>query len=471
MDSHLIEANFDGLVGPTHHFGGLGVGNLASQSHGGHVARPRAAAIQGIEKMRLVASLGVAQAILPPQQRPDLRMLQRLGLDEFGLDKFGVGGNHAQVLRAAYEASPRLLSAAWSASSMWAANAATVSAAPACRDGRTHLTIANLSSSLHRSLEPAQTLKLFRRIFHDDSFVIHPPLPHCVSLRDEGAANHMRLTDHSGKRGIDIFVYGSDSLDGHKSNDSIAPSRFFPRQGLDTSKAIARLHRLDKNSTFFLKQHPAAIDAGAFHNDVVAVSHHNIWLHHQLAYEADAETFERIEQRFTELTGEPLLRYEINSDALPLQDAVNSYLFNGQILSRRDDHSMTIVCPAQVQETPAALAVVKQLIAGEGPITDFRIVDLRESMNNGGGPACLRLRVPMSEAQWQSLPPGVRFTDTLADRLCEIVERHYPETLSLDDLLDADLIDVSRRAVHAIRQAVGFHDAEPRDAGTRDLLR
>lgn len=465
MDANLIEANFDGLVGPTHHFGGLGVGNLASQSHGGHVAKPRGAAIQGIEKMRLVASLGVAQAILPPQHRPDLRMLQRLGLDTFGLDQFGVGGNHAQVLRAAYEASPRLLSAACSASSMWAANAATVSAAPACRDGKTHLTIANLSSSLHRSLEPSQTLKLFRRIFHENSFVVHPPLPHCVSLRDEGAANHMRLTDRNGTRGIDIFVYGSDSLDGHKSNDAIAPSRFFPRQGLDASKAIARLHRLDMSSTFFLKQHPAAIDAGAFHNDVVAVSHHNIWLHHQLAYEADDATFNRIEQRFTELTGESLLRHEISSDELPLQDAVNSYLFNGQILSRRDDHSMTIVCPAQVQETPAALAVVKQLIAGEGPITDFRSVDLRESMNNGGGPACLRLRVPMSEAQWQSLPPGVRFTDTLADRLCEIVERHYPETLSLDDLLESDLIDVSRRATHAIRHALGLHDAGLHDAG------
>ena len=76
---NLTEVQVDRLVGPTHHFGGLGVGNVASQSHGGHKSNPAAAATQGLDKMRLVAGMGVPQVVLPPQPRPDLRYLRSLG--------------------------------------------------------------------------------------------------------------------------------------------------------------------------------------------------------------------------------------------------------------------------------------------------------------------------------------------------------------------------------------------------------
>lgn len=442
-----IDVNFDSVVGPTHHFGGLGVGNLASREHRGQVARPRAAALQGVEKMRRCVRLGSWQAILPPQRRPLLEMLPRLGF---------VASQRGESLQRAAAEAPQWLSAIWSASSMWTANAATVSPGCACADGKTHLTIANLSSSFHRSLEAEQTLEHFRAVFQDPSFVIHPPLPSAVSLRDEGAANHMRLTDLHGSRGVDVFVYGSD--DAEKS----LGKRFLARQSLEASRTVARLHRLDPRSTFYLRQHPDAIDAGAFHNDVVATSHQNVWLHHQDAYLDADETITAIEKRFEAVTGEPLNRIVISNSDVPRHDAVRSYLFNSQLLSRENDScSMTMLCPQQVREVPSTRDQVESLIHQINPLDACEFVELRESMHNGGGPACLRLRVPMTEGQWSNLPEKSRWSESLADQLCETIQRHYPETLEFAELVNGDCIERSVRAVTAVQQVLGFNPRWP----------
>lgn len=444
QSEYWIEANFDSIVGPTHHFAGLGVGNLASRSHRDQVARPRAAALQGIEKMRRCVRLGSRQAILPPQQRPALEMLRRLGFE---------ADDTAQLLRTAAAEAPHWLHAVWSASSMWTANAATVSPSSACADGKAHITIANLSSSLHRSLEADQTFKRFRSIFRNPSFIIHPPLPTAVGLRDEGAANHMRLTDATGARGVDVFVYGSSGSDGSP------PTRFFARQSFEASRAVARLHRLDPRSTFYLRQHPDAIDAGAFHNDVVATNHLNVWLHHEGAYWNAEETIASIEKRFESVTGEALIRHEVRHASVSRHDVVQSYLFNGQLLSHEHEpRSMTMLCPEQVREIPATQNLAQTLPSQVGPLDACEFVDLRESMNNGGGPACVRLRAPLTEAQWLSLPEKVRWSENAADELCEAIERHYPETLAFADLVNVDLIEQSQRAVNAIERVLGLTD-------------
>ena len=118
-----VEVNFDGLIGPTHNYAGLSPGNVPSLSNAGAESRPREAALQGLAKMRRVRDLAwdgqgqPPQGVLVPQQRPDLGLLRRLGFT----------GDDARVLESAAEASPTVLAACWSASSMWAANAATVS--------------------------------------------------------------------------------------------------------------------------------------------------------------------------------------------------------------------------------------------------------------------------------------------------------------------------------------------------------
>ncbi|MEE9452218.1 MAG: N-succinylarginine dihydrolase, partial [Gammaproteobacteria bacterium] len=127
------EVNFDGIVGPTHHYGGLAADNVASKKHALQISNPKAAAKQGLEKMTFLIRLGLKQALLPPHERPNLAFLKRLGFS----------GTPEKILCNAFKADPKLLTAVYSASSMWAANAATVSPSVDCKDRRIHVTPAN----------------------------------------------------------------------------------------------------------------------------------------------------------------------------------------------------------------------------------------------------------------------------------------------------------------------------------------
>lgn len=246
----LVEINFDGLIGPSHNYAGLSPGNLAATRNAGAIAHPRAAALQGIAKMRANLDLGLMQGMLLPHPRPDHRWLESLS--------------------ATYADAPQHLRAqALSASAMWAANAATVSPAPDTRDGRCHLSVANLVTMPHRSHEWPATLAQLRVAFADPAFMVHPPVP--APFGDEGAANHMRLCEGHGSAGIEVFVYG----------ESGGP--FPARQHRDASEAIARAHGLDPARTLFVRQSDSAIAAGAFHNDVVAVANERVLFAHEQA--------------------------------------------------------------------------------------------------------------------------------------------------------------------------------------------
>jgi succinylarginine dihydrolase len=429
MTTDLIEVNFDGLVGPTHHYGGLGVGNLASMEHEGLSSNPQAAALQGIEKIKLVASLAdpnrVVSAVLPPQMRPNIEWLRC----------FGFSGSDAEVLQMAGRQAPRLLYAAWSASAMWTANAATVSPAPDCADDRLHLTVANLYSSLHRSLEHADTFATLSQLFLDrDRFCVHEAIPGGHAARDEGAANHMRLSgignnDSSQHPAIEIFVHGS--------NESSSGTRFFARQSIVACHAIARLHQLCSENTFFLQQHPAAVDAGAFHNDVVATSCGNVLIYHEKAFLDAGQELEKISKRYQQLHGAPLRLIEILESRVSLEVAVKSYLFNSQLIVTSPDGDMTLVCPSQCAEAANVLAEIEAIIAGDNPITAVQYADLHESMWNGGGPACLRLRVTLSGQDRLRMHQGVFWSDSLETKLTAFIKRHYRDRVTSEDLVDA----------------------------------
>jgi succinylarginine dihydrolase len=428
------EINVDGLVGPTHHYGGLGVGNLASQEHAGQCSHPRAAALEGVRKAALVASWGVPQYLLLPPARPRLDWLEQLALD------VGETDDWEQV----WHTAPEAFSAALSSAFMWAANAATVSAAGDCSDRRLHITPANLISSWHRSAEAderrVQLSQFFKNLPH---CTVHSPLPAIVPLRDEGAANHMRLCDASLKIGLNIFVYG-DAGDNHITSKL----HFLPRQTRASCEAIARRHRLDPERTFFLQQHPEAISAGAFHNDVVATSHEHLLIHHQLAFvDAEAE-LTRLEHTFQQCTGQRLQRIEIPADELPLEEAVRSYFFNSQIITPRlvsqttTTPRMVLISPRQCQELAITQRWVQSLVnASDNPIDEVCFVTLEQSMAGGGGPACLRLRVPLPEADLEHLPSALRLDSRLQEKLEQFIERWYPETLRLSDLFEQQLFE------------------------------
>lgn len=423
----MRHACFDGLVGGTHCYAGLASGNLASLSSAGRCANPRAAALQGLEKMNAVRKRGILQGILPPHERPQIGLLRELGFD----------GSAERVLEQALRRAPHLLAAASSASAMWAANAATVTPAADSADGRTHLTPANLSSTLHRSLEAEQTARALRRLFPDpDLFLHHPPLP--SALGDEGAANHTRLVGRDGK-GTHLFVYGRSLAPGRADG----PHRFSARQHREASEAIARRHGLDPKRCLFLRQASDAIDAGVFHADVCLVGEARLLLYHEDAFAHAMEATEMM----ANVLGVDTALGRVMREELSINEAVESYLFNSQLVPTQGD-ALLLVAPIEAQKPPRARAVVERWIADpSNPIDDCIYVDLRQSMQNGGGPACLRLRVALEERELQALHTPALLDDELYERLVRWVERHHRDRLRLEDLADPKLLDETRVAL------------------------
>ena len=436
MTAAAYEVNFDGLVGPTHNYAGLAKGNLASQRHQDEPSNPKAAALQGLAKMKVPAGLGLKQAVLPPHERPDLASLRRLGFE----------GRDADVLRRAQREAPRLFAACNSASSMWAANAATVSPSPDTADGRMHFTAANLIDHLHRSIEAEQTTNILQAVFADASaFAHHAPLAATVPLADEGAANHTRLCRDYHEPGIELFVYGG-------------PSRVHPaRQRREASEAIARLHGLAANRTAFVEQNPVAIDAGVFHNDVIAVGNQHVLLMHADAFTAGPRDTDRIRRAFETHCQSELTLIEIARDELALDEAVTTYLFNSQLVTPpTNDGTMTLICPTECQQHAAARSVLDRIVAADNPITAVHFVDTHQSMKNGGGPACLRLRVVLSRAELAKVHSGVIFTESRYAALTGWVEKHYRDHLTPGDLADPKLLEESRTALDELTGLLGL---------------
>ena len=409
----LREINFDGIIGPSHNYAGLSFGNLASTRNAGQVSQPRAAALQGLDKMRANLALGLAQGIFVPLGRPNRDWLAALGTTF-------------------EECEPTLAAAAMSASAMWAANAATVSPAPDTKDGRTHLTVANLRTMPHRSHEWPGTLAQLRIAFNNrQHFAVHEPVP--PAFGDEGAANHMRLTSKHGEAGLELFVYG------------VTGGAFPARQHLQASKAIARLHGLDPDRTLFVEQSEQAIAAGAFHNDVVAVANENVLFAHELAFADRGQVIGFCEQR---LPGFELV--EVPTAEVPIEDAITSYLFNAQLVSPPDGE-MTLVVPTEARETPTVWSWLEKHVAGNGPIRRVEVVDVRQSMANGGGPACLRLRVV---ADLDTVDPRFIVDDAKLDRLSDVVRTHWPVEVDTADIQKPALIAQVEGARQALLEAL-----------------
>jgi len=430
----MREHQFDGLVGPTHHYAGLSLGNLASQSHAGDSSNPRAAALQGVHKMKRVRAVGVAQAVLPPQPRPSLAALERLGF---------TGSEEAMLLRALNEA-PALLHAAGSASSMWAANAATV--VPSCdaQDERVHIVPANLVSLLHRSLETSSTEQVLRRIFADDTrFRVHAPLPGCDALADEGAANHTRLV--AGDKLVHLFGWG-------RCAERPAPTSVFPaRQTREASSAVARSCQLVSGAVLLWQQDPRGIDAGAFHTDVLAVGCGSLLLLHEHAFIEGSRLVTELGARLGDLS-----RCVVATNAeLPLADAVSAYPFNSQLVSLPNG-KLRLLAPKESEENTAARRFLERVVAETDDVSAVEYLDVKGSMRNGGGPACLRLRVPLTDDESAALGGRVMLDDRLESELEVIINRRYRDRLSLNDLADPQLLEESRTALDEITQALGL---------------
>jgi succinylarginine dihydrolase len=442
MSTDLLEVNFDGLPGPTHNYSGLATGNLASERNKSLVANPRQAALQGLAKMKALADRGYAQAVLPPHERPDVAALRTLGF----------AGSDKDVLATAAHQAPQLLAACSSAAAMWVANAATVSPSADTADGRVHFTPANLVAHFHRSLETATTTRVLRAIFADEErFAVHGPLPSTQQLGDEGAANHTRFATAGDAVGVELFVYGRAAF-----AEAPAPRRFPARQTREASEAVVRRHALAPGRTLFAQQHPDAIDAGVFHNDVIAVGSEDVLFCHERAYvDQDAvlaALADRIGAAFTSIV--------VSEGEVSLERAVSTYLFNSQLLARSGG-GMLLVAPAECRNDAAVGALLERLVSGTGPIREVLTFDLKQSMRNGGGPACLRLRVPLTSAERSAIRARIWLDDALHAELIAWVERHYRDRLAPADLSDPALLDEGRRALDELSRLLRLGNVYP----------
>ncbi len=408
VSDHMQEVIFIGLPGPTHHYGGLSLDNVAATANRGSRSSPRQAALQVLELARLLVSLGLEAAILPPQLRPQVGLLRQ-----------HFSGDDDKVIAQAARLAPELLEKASSASAMWVANAATVAPAVDCTDGKLHISTANLFTHLHRRIEAGDTYHALQAIFKGTpQCEVHPPL--FSNLHDEGAANHMRLSPSHSDVGLHIFVYGEEG-----------------RQTLAASQAIAAQHHLPERQTLFLRQNPDIIRAGVFHNDVIAVSNEQVLLAHEKAY-ADKEDMARLVEAYRALHPDvPLTTIIITEAELSVEEAVGTYLFNSQIVTKPEG-AMAMIAPIEAGSGKAAAVLERIRTDMSNPIDEIVYIDLRQSMRNGGGPACLRLRVPMNVAQLSAVKNSVNVfaDDALLAAITKLIETYYPQELSPQDLGD-----------------------------------
>jgi succinylarginine dihydrolase len=431
------EVNFDGLVGPTHNYGGLSYGNVASQSNSQQGSNPREAALQGLAKMKALMNMGFVQGVLAPQARPDIDALRQLGF----------AGSDAEVIRRAAKEAMPLLVASCSASSMWVANAATVSPSADTADGRVHFTAANLNCKFHRSLEHPTTSRVLGAMFADpEHFAHHAALPAVAQFGDEGAANHTRFCRGYGDAGVEFFVYGRSAFDSRFPAPQVYPAR----QTLEASQAVARLHGLSEAGVVFAQQNPAVIDQGVFHNDVIAVGNGELLFHHQDAFLDTEAVLDQLRQKLAARGGR-LQVICVPRERVSVEDAVRSYLFNSQLLTRADG-SMLLIVPEECRAHPRVWPYLQSLVGQGGGIAEVKVFDLKQSMQNGGGPACLRLRVALSERELAAVNPGVIMTPALNDSLVAWVDQHYRDRLMDSDLADPQLLDESRTALDELTQ-------------------
>ncbi len=430
------EVNFDGIIGPTHNYSGLSYGNTASMNAKGKISNPKKAALQGLTKMKLLHDLGLKQGIIPPHERPHLPTLKALGFT----------GSDRLIPEKVYSTQPGLLYNATSAAYAWAANSCHITPSIDSTDNKVHITPANLASKPHRCIESDFTAELLKIIFPETVFFDHaPPLPMRPIFLDEGAANHLRFSTKHMQQGVHVFVYGTTTMT--LKGDIINPKKFPARQSQEASKALARSHKIFPDRVHFVKQNPAAIDKGVFHNDIISTSNEYLFFYHEDSFVDTPSAIKKIRTIVEEHIDRDMFLIEVTNDKIPLEKAINTYLFNSQIVTL-PDQSMALIAPHECRLDNDVFFFLDHLSKDpDNPIRDLHFFNIHESMQNGGGPACLRIRAQLNQNEFNALNPNMILTIKLYDKLVAWVDKHYRERLTPDDLKDPDLIDETHSAL------------------------
>jgi len=427
------EINFDGLIGPTHNYAGLSQGNLASQKHLNQTSNPKAAALQGLDKMRLIMDQGIPQGFFLPHERPHLMTLRAIGF----------GGTDEEVINQAAKKNPALLKNVYSASSMWSANAATFSPSIDSNDQKIHITPANLNSMFHRSIEHEFTKTQLELMFGGVAKV-HEPIKNISGYGDEGAANHLRVSAQHLMPGFQIFVYGSSAFEVHQG--------IIARQAEEISQAVSIQHQLDPDRVLFLKQNEQAIYSGSFHNDIVSLANEEVFIFHQEAF-ADRVELERVLHQLKDHV-KGFHPIEILSKDISLDDLVSSYLLNSQLITVKNNEMMMLL-PEEVQNHGNCMKWLEE-IKSSSPIKRLEFVDIHQSMMNGGGPACLRFKAVVNSDELVKINKKFLLSPEKLINLRALVSKHYRDRINPDDLLDIKLMEESYLFLDELTQLLGI---------------
>lgn len=440
------EINFDGIPGPTHNYSGLSYGNLASMTHRAAISNPKNAALQELKKMKFFLDRGHRQAVLPPDERPHLPTLRALGFS----------GPDSLIPEKVFRELPDILYATSSAASMWVANYATITPSIDSIDERVHITPANKSMTRHREIEAQFSSEVLQAIFPQRLyFAHHPPLPMGTFFSDEGAANHCHFCREYNQLGIHLFVYGKSSLIDHPHLPNL-PKKYPARQTLEASQAIVRSHQLFPERVVFAQQNPSAIDMGVFHNDLISVGNKNFFFYHEKAFESTQDTLLKIQQKLSDLSDIELIKIEIPDTVIPIHLAVKTYLFNSQIICTPEG-TIDLVSSIECRQDETVHAYLESLMQNpESPIRDVHFLDLSESMRNGGGPACLRLPVVLTQNEIDATNPEIFLTEKRYQTLVAWVEKHYRDRLEPKDLADPKLVTETQQALNELTQILNL---------------
>ena len=394
--------------------------------------------------MKYVRDLGLKQGVLAPQQRPDFTTLRALGFT----------GSEEQVIAKAFKVAPHLLNACYSASSMWTANAATISPSADTQDKKVHFTPANLVNKFHRSIEHPTTGRILKSMFNDEKhFQHHKALPTGNFFGDEGAANHTRFCNQYHEAGVEFFVYG------RQFNEQTGPrtKKYEARQSYEASSAIARLHLLDQKKTVFAQQNPDVIDQGVFHNDVIGVGNRNAYFFHETSFVNPGQVKNDLINSFG---NDQFYLVEVLESDVPVADAVTSYLFNSQLISLPSGE-LSLIAPLECQNNSVVYKYIMEKLVKESPIKSVHFMDVTQSMKNGGGPACLRLRVALNETELRAVNQGVLLTDELYTSLHDWADKYYRDEMCQADLADPKLVTEVKDGLDQLTQILKIGSVYP----------
>ncbi len=431
--SHLVELQMDTIVGMTHHYGGHAIGNNASIINKGIKSNPMQAALQGLDKMKRVFELGVPQLILPPQQRPHIPTLRSLGFR----------GDLQKCLNKLFQLRPHLFNKLCSSAFIWTANAATVIPSVDTKNKKVHIRVANLASHFHRSLEADERFDIFNVIFNNDKyFEVSKPLP-SSEFTDEGAANHTRL-----EAGQHIFVHGYQDIEECINNN-------LPRRQSKLSQELISYQTLNNTEhALFLKQSDEALKLGVFHNDVIATGIDRFYLCHENSYSGGLADLEKLSTWYSKNTGHSLELHVIPNKELGIRELVETYLFNSQWIKDMDGN-IHIIAPIQCLTNPRVNRVIERWLESH-PNWFIEYIDLNQSMKNGGGPACLRCRLPLTIEELNSIHPGVLYTSKKARAIEKIVHEYYPEQFEMTDVLSSEFREKLNEANRLINKELSL---------------